>query len=84
MFCRRSPGTYLIWLIDEYPWRAGTRVILSLEHAHIIGRRIGDRHLVGCGLDEGVTEFDDQAFCAWELDWPFTGGLTSSRETRTR
>jgi hypothetical protein len=46
MFCRRSPRTYLIWLIDEYPWRAGTRMILCLEHAYIIGRRIGDGHLV--------------------------------------
>ncbi|HJU61010.1 MAG TPA: hypothetical protein VJ864_03120 [Candidatus Binatia bacterium] len=46
-----------------------------MEPAHIIGRRIGNGHLVGGELDEGLTEFDDQTFSAWELDWPSADGF---------
>lgn len=70
MFCSSSPQTYLI-LSEEQAKALGVRQMpLCLDHAYVVGGRIGAGELEGFDLYEGLVEFDQGVICFWEMDWP--------------
>ena len=83
MNCTQRPAAFYVWHTETYLWKPGDLLPLCFEHAQVIAARIRKGHLKSSDLIDHITDFDQRAFCSWELAWPLTDDFAVIEQEQT-